>query len=245
MYHYFEEVDSTNRIAKELVEQLVPDGTVVHCGCQSAGRGQYERSFSSPAGGLYFTLILRPSGLAASRFPLITLATAVACHDVLFDETGLNIRIKWPNDLYVGEHKLGGILCESLVASSAQSEERTALIGVGVNVNSHTKQFSESLHPIVTTVFDETGKTFALLPLLHKFTAAITHEVQALQVRSEELLARWQNYDYLLNRPVCYTVGTTRLSGIGGGISAQGYYRVIDRQGVEHAVIGGQVRPAD
>ena len=86
-------LDSTNRLARELVLEGCAIGTVVLADNQSSGRGQYGRVFSSPVGGLYFTLILAPD-LPLSSLPLVTLATGLACRETLHEATGLSALIK-------------------------------------------------------------------------------------------------------------------------------------------------------
>ena len=76
-----ETIESTNRLAKDLVEKGAEDGTVVWALQQSLGRGQYERAFFSPPGGIYFSLITVPTLLRGQDTPLITLAAGLGCHD--------------------------------------------------------------------------------------------------------------------------------------------------------------------
>lgn len=122
---FLEETDSTNRVAKELARQGAPHGTAVLAKKQTAGRGRLGRNFFSPEGGLYLSVILRPQCPVEDR-ALITPMAAVAVHRVLMEDLGIVTRIKWVNDLYIGEKKLGGILCEGCGDA--------VIVGIGLNL---------------------------------------------------------------------------------------------------------------
>ncbi|MDD2463455.1 MAG: biotin--[acetyl-CoA-carboxylase] ligase [Desulfobulbus sp.] len=240
---FVQHTDSTNRIAREEAAHGVPSGTVIWAEAQDSGRGQYGRSFASPPGGLYFSLVLRPH-LAPELVSLITLVTGLACRDVLFEMYTVDARIKWPNDLYIGEKKVGGILCENSFDSGVIPQQPTVIIGVGLNMNSRLSDFPLDLQALVTTVCETTGETVPLEQALDRFTQKITEFVASLPEKLESLLDRWQNYDYLLHRPVSYINGTQTIYGTGQGIAVDGRYSILDESGNKHVIIGGQLRPA-
>jgi BirA family biotin operon repressor/biotin-[acetyl-CoA-carboxylase] ligase len=129
----YKEVDSTNRFLHDLSAKSKPsEGTVVLADFQTAGVGQYGSTWSSrPGENLLFSVILYPPApLAARPFTLIQLA-ATAIADVLRDAQ-LPVAIKWPNDIYVNDQKLAGILTQTAWSGNAM---RHAIIGVGMNVN--------------------------------------------------------------------------------------------------------------
>ena len=108
---FLEETDSTNRVAKELARQGAKHGTAVLARRQSAGRGRMERRFFSPEGGLYLSVILRPD-IPPEDLPLMTPMAATAVWRAVEKLTGICLGIKWVNDLYLGDKKVCGILCE-------------------------------------------------------------------------------------------------------------------------------------
>ncbi|MHB8840795.1 MAG: biotin--[acetyl-CoA-carboxylase] ligase [Candidatus Aquicultor sp.] len=127
---YKDMVDSTNRYAKALAENGEEEGTVVIANEQRQGKGRLDRSWVSPPGGIWLSIILRPAILPqeASRF---TLLAAVAAARAI-ETVGLSPEIKWPNDILIGEKKVCGILLEL----SAQSDRVDYLvIGLGINAN--------------------------------------------------------------------------------------------------------------
>ena len=106
-----EEVDSTNNVAKQLGTQGAPHGTVVVTERQTGGRGRLGRSFVSPPGGVYLSVLLRPE-LPLERLMHLTALAAVATRRAIDDCCGLTPDIKWMNDLLWQDKKLCGILTE-------------------------------------------------------------------------------------------------------------------------------------
>lgn len=131
-----EETDSTNRVAKELARQGAPHGTAVLAGRQSAGRGRLGRTFFSPEGGLYLSVILRPQ-CPTEDLPLMTPMAAVAVCRALEETLCVSPGIKWVNDLYLGGKKLCGILCE--MAGGA------VIVGIGLNLRTPEGGFPEDI----------------------------------------------------------------------------------------------------
>jgi|GEM_PF-179928 len=124
-------VDSTNNACKRLAAEGAPDGTAILTGCQTAGRGRRGRTFVSPPGGLYFSVILRPHAKPEALMHLTAMA-AVAAARAVFAVSGVYPDIKWTNDLVLGGKKLCGILTE--IGIEAESREVDyAVVGIGIN----------------------------------------------------------------------------------------------------------------
>ena len=118
---WFAEVDSTNRVAADLVRAGAPDGLVVGADHQTAGRGRRGRTWDSrPNAALLVSVVLNPAP------PLVTLAAGVAAAEACEAVACVDVALKWPNDILLGDRKLGGILSE-LVAGAA-------VVGLGVNL---------------------------------------------------------------------------------------------------------------
>jgi len=143
--HGFETAGSTNDIAKELARSGAPDGTVVTALRQTAGRGRRGRSFLSPEGGIYLSLLLRPR-LEVQHYGLVTPAAAVAVADAVEALRGVSCGIKWVNDLILHEKKLCGILTE--LCGDA------VIIGVGLNVTVPSGGFAPEIASVATALFD-------------------------------------------------------------------------------------------
>ncbi|HIK04362.1 MAG TPA: biotin--[acetyl-CoA-carboxylase] ligase [Trichormus sp. M33_DOE_039] len=126
--HIFDCVNSTNIALWELITQGAKAGTVVIATEQTAGRGQWGRQWISQTGGLYLSVAINPD-LEANASYRLTLATAWGIADQL-RQCGINVGIKWPNDLVLEGRKLGGILTETKVN---QGKITQAVVGVGIN----------------------------------------------------------------------------------------------------------------
>ena len=126
---YYESLPSTNRTAAEAARAGAGEFYTVAAKSQTAGRGRLDRSFFSPAGGTYFSTVLRPQ-FGFDLFGQITPVAAVAVHRAIFNLTGLVTDIKWINDLLLGGRKVCGILAESGVD---QSGAPYVVLGIGIN----------------------------------------------------------------------------------------------------------------
>ncbi|MCX5795768.1 MAG: biotin--[acetyl-CoA-carboxylase] ligase [Elusimicrobia bacterium] len=126
--------DSTQAVARFLAEQGAPDRTVVWADRQTAGRGRMKRRWTSRAGGLYFSLILRPS-FPPSRLADFSLATAGAAAEALA-VAGISCAVKPPNDVIGSRGKRSGKVCGILAEASGGSRSVDwVALGVGINVN--------------------------------------------------------------------------------------------------------------
>ena len=131
-YRYYDEIESTNAEAKSLANRGAPEGTVVIAEAQTAGRGRLGRRWTSPAGkGLLFSVLLRPS-LPMNEVHLLTLVAACAAAEAIESLAAAPVTIKWPNDLFIGDRKVGGILMQ---VTGEQDEVDWVVVGIGVNVN--------------------------------------------------------------------------------------------------------------
>jgi BirA family biotin operon repressor/biotin-[acetyl-CoA-carboxylase] ligase len=135
-HHHHDSTDSTNLRARELAEQGSPSGTVVTAAEQSSGRGRQGRVWSAPPGAaLLYSAIVRPLGLEHLMLPLaVPVAVCEACEEL----APVECRIKWPNDIWLDERKLAGVLIEA-------RPPEWAVIGVGVNVSIPPEQFPADL----------------------------------------------------------------------------------------------------
>ncbi|MFQ5424956.1 MAG: biotin--[acetyl-CoA-carboxylase] ligase [Phycisphaerae bacterium] len=152
----FDALDSTNSYA---LDTLAPDaarfdGAAVFAEYQSAGRGRLGRRWETPRGaGLTFTVLLHETSdrLPASR---IVLAAAVAAADAIAETTDVEPVIRWPNDLYVRDRKLAGILIEVRTAAAGT---RAVAVGIGVNCLQHAAHFPPALRDRATSLEIESG----------------------------------------------------------------------------------------
>ncbi len=169
---YFDSVGSTNSEAKTLFLQGETEGLIVVAKKQTAGRGRKGRSWLSPVGGLYFSIILKPR-LSVETAPLLGLLSGCAVVRSLSSFGLRNVTLKWPNDVLVDEKKIAGILCEAV---TREDESFGIIVGIGVNQNCPVTHMPAGLQWPATSVFDEIGKETTLESLL----CSITNEIDML-----------------------------------------------------------------
>jgi BirA family biotin operon repressor/biotin-[acetyl-CoA-carboxylase] ligase len=145
--HYFERVDSTMDLLHQLAAGGAEAGTAVLAGEQLGGRGSRGRSWQSPPGGLWLSVLFRPA--APGGVEVMSLRVGLAVAEAVDDLVPRPVQLKWPNDLMLGERKVGGILCE------ARWQGHTlgwVAVGVGMNVRNAVPQ---ELKEVATTLASE------------------------------------------------------------------------------------------
>ena len=193
MVYRFEEVTSTNDLARDA---QFGHGDVLVAERQTAGRGQRGHTWLSEEGlNLTFSLIAEPTFMAARDQFLLSEATALALCDC-FAEFGIQTRIQWTNDIYVGDKKLVGILIEHYYAGA---NLRRTVIGIGINVNQ--TQFDPSL-PNPTSMQLETGRSFEREEVLSTFQRCFNARYSQLETTVwEPLQADYRDQMYRLEQP--------------------------------------------
>ena len=152
--YIFNEVMSTNTIAKFLSMNGVGNGAVVISEKQTKARGRSGKNWESPLGGVWLSIILNPN-VNHSKIPLITLATGVAVENTLKRIGVKNAEIKWPNDILIHGKKVCGILTEAITSFNTIE---SVIIGVGIDANISIENFPEELRENMTTLNDEIGE---------------------------------------------------------------------------------------
>ena len=229
--HRFDAVPSTMDVLHELAEAGAPAGTAVVAAEQSAGRGSRGRPWHSGRGGLWLSVLLRPTRQATELLSLRAgLAIAAALEDAC---PALVIGIKWPNDLLWRDRKLGGILCE---ARWSGEEPSWTVVGIGLNVrNPVPEELSATACALGEAIPDATPETVLGL-LLHRLRVLDGASPRLAPSERDELGGR----DWLRGRRLA-----SPIAGIAHGIAADGalLVRTPDRGSVE--VRAGTVRLAD
>jgi BirA family biotin operon repressor/biotin-[acetyl-CoA-carboxylase] ligase len=185
---------STQERARELVREGSPHGTLVVSAVQTGGRGRLGRSWGSPEGGLWMSLVLRldlPLRLASRLTPAAAVGVAKALREI-----GVEARIKWPNDILVGGRKICGILAES----GGRPPDNFVVLGVGVNANVDP-QVLEAPQDRITTLRSELGRDVDLLGLLEAVLTSLDSELGRLRDFGA-VLDDWRALDCTLGRRV-------------------------------------------
>lgn len=235
---FFEEVDSTNNVAKKMAEEGAPHGRLVIAENQNAGKGRRGRTWSSPEGtGIWMTFILRPQ-ISPQAASMLTLVAAMAVRKAIYLETGLETVIKWPNDIVAGGKKICGILTEM----SAELEWINYVV-VGVGINANIRKFPDEISDKATSLILETGRMVDRSRMVSAYGNAFeeyynrfleTGNLALLKDEYNSSLANFHNQVRVLD-----TAG--EFVGISKGINDVGELVVTDDEGTERIVRSGEV----
>jgi len=228
---YLESVDSTNNFAKGYNNTK---NLLVAAKKQTGGRGRYGKSFASPEGkGLYFTLRINMPPQNPVFFPLIA-AMAVSC--AVSSLCGIELDIKWPNDLLYktddGYKKLCGILVEASGGSASY-----IIVGIGVNINNDITDFPDELKNIVSSLKIISGKEYDLTGILCE---TVDEFMRLMYISSEELLEEYRTR-LLLGVDISFAQDGTIYKGRAAGINENGNLIAKLENGEEIIIQSGEI----
>jgi BirA family biotin operon repressor/biotin-[acetyl-CoA-carboxylase] ligase len=217
--------DSTNARARELALAGAPDGTIVTATEQSAGRGRQGRTWTAPPGrALLLSAIVRD---LSKRDALLPLAVPVAVAEACDAFSAGRVRIKWPNDIWVGGRKLAGILLEG------RPQEGWAVLGVGLNVGTQADEFPDELRDTATSLAVEGERD----PGVEAVLAAVLDALDEwLDRPPRDILTAWRERDALAGREVRWNGG----EGIAAGLDDSGAL-LVETAGGHVALDAGEV----
>jgi BirA family transcriptional regulator, biotin operon repressor / biotin---[acetyl-CoA-carboxylase] ligase len=231
------EVSSTQDYAKRLAEEGAPEGTVVVARIQEHGRGRLGRRWLSPEGGLWFSIILKPSCRPASVAGL-TLLAAVSVAEAVNAKTGVMAGIKWPNDILIGGKKLGGILTEMKVERNVVDY---VALGIGINVNVETSNFPHDLLMPATSILEEAGQESDLGAILDAILDNLARDYGLFRDNFNDIMSRWKSLSLVLGRKVTISQPGSQISGMAFDVDSDGALLIRDDQGVTHVVHAGDL----
>ena len=208
--HWYDEIGSTNDLARQMAYEGCPSGTCILAGKQTDGHGRMGRSFSSPAGmGVYLSCILRPN-CKPEQLMHLTCAAAVAAADAVKDAAGVDCGIKWTNDLVVGTKKLGGILT-ALQIDPNTGLVSAAIIGIGINCLQSKGDFPPELREMATSLAMYTKRCDPAA-----LSAALIRRLQQMdgQLREKkQIMASYKARCVTLGKEVSWMAGDTLYHG--------------------------------
>lgn len=241
-FHYFKTIDSTNTFLKSLVEEGEPSGSMVLADYQSKGKGRHGRRWEAPAGSsLLCSLLFRPDW-PSRQAQWLTMMAGLSAVETLRFETGLDFRLKWPNDIVVGDHdlwrKCGGLLLEGEFDGPIL---RSAVLGIGINVNIPSTEISDSSQP-VTSLQIETGQSFSRLPILTRFLLTMEAHYESAS-RGLSPQPAWRSLLVNIGKPVRVnmTGSAQPIIGVATDVDPWGRLLIRDGEGKIHVVSAGEV----
>ena len=224
--HHFDTVGSTNDTALQMAQNDEPQGTLITADQQSKGRGRSGRVwFDEPGQSVLMSIILRPD-IPPTRLHQLSFVTSLSVAECLNVECGLDISLKWPNDVFIGNKKLGGILIETDIKENPP----IAVIGLGINVNQ--RAFPPEIADIATSIVLEHGFNPNPGELSQSLAKAILSNYEVYLCNGfEEILSRWHKYMWGCGRQVSILTEGQTLHGAIMGVDSTGALLLKDPDG--------------
>lgn len=220
-----DEVDSTNTKMFSIIQHgVLPEGTVVRADFQSGGKGQGQNTWHSEHGkNLLASFLFRPDFIATEEIFVWNKAVALAIYDAiqLFAGNSERVKIKWPNDIYVDDYKLGGLLIENSIAGTTL---RQSVVGIGINVN-QTEFPDEIPNPI--SLIQVLGVAVEVSSVLNEIANAL--ERRYLQCKRKDytaLKSEYQQHLYRLNKKSLLEADGRNFTGTITGVNENGQLQV-------------------
>lgn len=233
---YFNEaLSSTQDVARQLAGKGASEGTLVLAEQQTAGRGRLGRSWLSPPGGLWFSLILRPKEFSLLLLPVVAGAALLLTFE---EKLQVSASLKWPNDVLINNRKVAGILAEG---ERELDVVHFVILGVGININNPPPE--ELMYP-ATSLSKELGRQMNRAGLLAYFLQKFEELYLLLQEgRSEEIIQAIQPKLAFLPTEICLKQGTRELQGRIVGLQKDGGLVLRLPSGRKQTFYSGEITP--
>ncbi|BBO88199.1 biotin--[acetyl-CoA-carboxylase] ligase [Desulfosarcina ovata] len=228
--HYFPETTSTMDEAVNLARQGCPDFTVAVAERQTHGRGRMQRTWLSADGGLFFTVVIKPAAMPLMQAGLVNLAAAIDMAAVMREIHKVDARLKWPNDILVGQQKICGIL--SQMNTEGDHVDHMA-IGIGLNVNNAP----ETEEAVAISLKGLLGRPVPRREILLAFLERFETRIAAFD--AEKVIGQWRESNATLGQRVCVFTFKEKVEGTAVDLDAQGGLILQQDDGTRQTVIYG------
>ena len=232
--HYFDELTSTNITAKELAHDA-DDGTIVVAEVQKGGRGRLGREWLSPRGGIWMSVILKPT-ISLAHASRLTLVVGVAISKAM-RKLGVDARIKWPNDILIDGKKVCGILTE---VNAEMEQIDYIVIGIGINANVDMNEFSDDVKDVATTLLSELGEPIDRISFIQDVLFELEQEYIRFSTQPfSHILDEWISLSDTIGRQVTVTTPSKIIEGKAVGMTEDGALMIENPNGSRQDVMAG------
>ncbi len=234
----FQEITSTNDVLKKLaVSEHVPEGTTVISDYQTGGKGRLGRSFFSPKGtGLYISMLLRPDGTVMDNL-MLTTQSAVAVYRAVRKVCGVELSIKWVNDLYYEGHKVCGILSEGQTSMESGRME-FVIVGIGINLYEPEEGFPEDIREKAGSILGKRSE--GKIVDRNRIAAELIREFYAL-APEKTLAQEYIDHNMVPGHDIMVIDGKTQRPARATGIRPDGTLEIVEQDGSEGTLVFGEV----
>ena len=240
--HYFEEIDSTQNFAQQIASDKKENGTIVIAERQTAGRGRLDRKWTSPKGGISFSLIIHPE-FDVSSSTLIPILCAVALSKSIKLILGIETEVKWPNDITMDGKKVAGIL----VDASVQANNIDYLIlGIGINFDIDAKKLEKRLSKTpnfyginsLRKKEDKTPPKLLVKEFLLQFEKNLSHLEKG---EKSKIVKEWTKRAAGIGKKITINTSNGKISGISQGIDNDGALKIKTKRETKRIFVGDVV----
>ena len=240
--YYFEEIDSTQNFAEQIALDEKENGTIVIAEKQTAGKGRLDRKWTSPKGGIWFSLIIHPK-FDVSTSTLVPIAGAVALAKAIKNTLNIDVSVKWPNDITLNGKKVAGML----VDESFQANNIDYLIlGIGINFDIDAKKIEKRLSKSANFYGvnslrkkdDNTPPKILLKEFLVQFEKI---SIQLNKGEKAKIVKEWTKKADKIGKKISINTSDGKISGVAQGIDNDGALKLKTSKGIKKIFVGDVV----
>jgi len=240
--YYFEEIDSTQNFAQQIALDKKENGTIVIAERQTAGRGRLDRKWTSPKGGMWFSLIIHPK-FDVSTSTLVPIAGAVALAKSIKSTLNVDVSVKWPNDITMDGKKVAGMLVD---ASFQANNIDYLILGIGINFDIDSKKIEKRLSKSpnfyginsLRKKDDDTPPKILLREFLVQFEKILT---QLNKGEKTKIVKEWTKKADNIGKKISINTADGKISGISQGIDNDGAIKLKTSKGIKKIFVGDVV----
>ena len=237
--YYFKEIDSTQNFAQQIALDKKENGTIVIAEKQTAGRGRLDRKWTSPKGGMWFSLIIHPK-FDVSTSTLVPIAGAVALAKSIKSTLDVDVSVKWPNDITLNGKKVAGMLVD---ASFQANNIDYLILGIGINFDIDSKKIEKKLSKSpnfygvnsLRKKDDDTPPKILLREFLVQFEKILT---QLNKGDNAKIVKEWTKKADKIGKRITINTSDGKISGISQGIDNDGALKLKTSKGVKKIFVG-------
>ena len=240
--YYFEEIDSTQNFAQNIAADKKENGTIIIAEKQTSGRGRLDRKWTSPKGGIWFSLIIHPK-FDVSSSTLIPILSAVALSKSIKSVLGIETEVKWPNDITMNGKKVAGVLVD---ASFQTNSIDYLILGIGINFDIDAKKLEKRLTktPNFYGIDSLRGKEDKTPPktLLKEFLLQFEKNLFQLDKgEKSKIIKEWTKRAAGIGKKITINTSNGKISGISQGIDNDGALKIKTKNETKKIYVGDVV----
>ena len=240
--YYFEEIDSTQNFAEQIALDGKENGTIVIAEKQTAGKGRLDRKWTSPKGGIWFSLIIHPK-FDVSTSTLVPIAGAVALAKAIKNTLNIDVSVKWPNDITLNGKKVAGMLVD---ASFQANNIDYLILGIGINFDIDAKKIEKRLSKSANFYGvnslrkkdDSTPPKILLREFLVQFEKIL---IQLNKGEKAKIVKEWTKKADKIGKKISINTSDGKISGVAQGIDNDGALKLKTSKGMKKIFVGDVV----